>query len=223
MPATLYRIAEQIKALLNGGSVAAASMPDDGDLKIAICQAGNAVLKADYVTASTKMGDVIPNGAVAALYEEIAVTSLGGGGSKAHLPVKPLSLRRGVGVWSIYPKYTANGRYVPKDEFIPIQMGQQSLLDSQPMINDLLGLTGYEVVNMDVYFNKDLKLLYPQIVLAMRLLVLDMEQYGDYDILPLSPEMELTVIGQVLQLYGVQPPENKKVDSTSKQKMGGNA
>lgn len=221
MPATLFRISEQISRILSGGEVAVATMPSVEEIKIAVCQAGNAIIKADYVTASTKLGDTIPNGAVAGLYEDVAVVSLGGGQSKATLPVKPLSLRRGVGVWSIYPKYETGGRYQPKDEFIPIQMGQQSLLDSQPMINDLLGLTGYEVVNMDVYFNKDLKLLYPQIVLAMRLLVLDMEQYSDYDILPLDPAQETAVIGQVLQLYGVQPPENKKVDGTVKQKAGG--
>lgn len=220
MAATLYRLTEQIRALLQGGQPAAATVPMDGDIKIAICQAGNALLKTDYVTASTKMGDVIPNGAVLGLYEGISVTSLGGGQSKATLPVKPLTLRRGVGVWSIYPKYETNGRYVTKDEFIPLQMGQQNLLNSQPMINDVLGQTAYEVVNMDVYFNKDLKLLWPNIVLAMRLMVLDMDEYDEFDILPLTPEMEWAVIAQVLQVYGVEPPENKVVDATVKQKGG---
>lgn len=219
MAATLFRLQEQIRKLLQGGEVSAAGVPSEGEIKLAICQAGNLLLKTDYA-ASLKMGEVIPNNAVVATYEDIAVTSLGAGQSKASLPVKPISLPRGMGLWSVYPKYTTNGRYVTKDEFIPMEMGIQNLLDSQAMINDVLGQTGYEKVDMEVYFNKDLKLLWPEIKLAMRLIVYDLSQYDDYDILPLTPEMETAVIGEVLRIYGVQLPSNKRVDATVKPKGG---
>lgn len=220
MSATIARLSEQIRRLLSGSDLAAATTPSDNEIRIAICQAASAAIKADYTAAALKLGDVVPEGCVIGEYEGVEVQSLGDNRSMATLPVKPKSLRRGVGIFSIYPKYTTTGRYVQKDEFIPLLMGTRNLLDSQPMINDVLGQTCYEAVGMSLYFNKDLKLLYPQITLGMQLVVLDFDQYGDYDLLPIPPEMEMTVIADVLRLYGVQLPSNKKVDSTVKPKGG---
>ncbi len=183
---TLYKLAEQTFNLLEGGDPATASSVDFNTLKLACCQVINRVLKIDYFSINLKMGELIPNGSVLGLYENIVVTSMGAGTSKskATLPIKPLKLPRNMGVFSVW----LEGEY--EKEFIPLQMGQSNLLKSQPLINDLLGQVGYEVFGDKIIFTKDLTTIFPDKTVSMRLAIMDVNQYGDYDILPLPPEYE---------------------------------
>jgi hypothetical protein len=120
-----------------------------------------------------------------------------------------------MGIWSVY--LTSN----PSDEFIPLQMGQSNLIKSQPLLNDLLGQIGYEPLGgMDISFTKDLPLLFPNETLSMRLAIMDMAQYGDYDVLPLPPEFEWQVISEIYKLYSTQPIPDKVVDPTQKELKG---
>jgi len=210
---TIYRLAEQTMNLLEGGARNAAASISMNEIKIACGQVINKMLKVDYLTINTKMGEAIPNGTVLGLYEDIEVTSWNNR-SKAILPIKPIKLPRNMGVWGIYPKFTTNGFYDFDKEFIPLQAGQAALIKSQRQINELLGQYGYEVFSDAAVFNLDLKALFPQIKLAMRLAIMDISQYGDYDILPLMPEMEWDVIKEVYQLYSTQPLPDKLVDPT---------
>jgi hypothetical protein len=124
-----------------------------------------------------------------------------------------------MGVWAIYPKFTEIGGYEIDKEFIPLQMGQGGLLKSQPLLNDLLGQVGYEVFGNDIIFTKDIKGLFPDITLAIRLAIMDVSDYGDYDIIPLPPEFEWDVIKEVYALYTSQPIPDKLVDSTVKENI----
>lgn len=216
---TLYRLAEQAISLIEGGDQKAASSISFGEIKIAVGQVINTLLKTEYFNTNLKLGEVIPNGSVLALFENIAVTSYNGK-SRAELPVKPQMLPRGIGVFAIYPKYKLNGNYELDKEFIPLQMGQGGLLKSQPMISDLLGQVGYEVFGGSVIFTKDIKALFPDVVLAMRLAIMDISQYGDFDTLPLPPEYEWAVISEVYKMYSSQPIPNKIVDSTVSEDKG---
>ena len=158
------------------------------------------------------MGEVIPNGSVIGLYEGIVPTQWVTGRSKATMPIKPLKLPRGMGVWSVYR--TSD----PLNEFIPLQMGQSNLIKSQPMINDLLGQIGYEPLGeMEIAFTKDLTQLYPNETLSMRLAIMDVNEYDDYDVLPLPPEFEWDVISEVYKLYSSQPLPDRLVDSSVKE------
>jgi len=210
---TIYRLAEQAMNLIEGGSRNSAASISLSEIKIACAQVINKMLKIDYLTINAKTNEAIPNGTVLGLYEDIEVTSWNNR-SRAILPIKPIKLPRNMGVWGIYPKFTTDGFYDFDKEFIPLQAGQAALLKSQAQINELLGQYGYEVFSDAAVFNLDLKALFPQIKLAMRLAIMDISQYGDYDILPLPPEMEWDVIKEVYQLYSSQPLPDKLVDAT---------
>lgn len=213
---TLYRLAEQVMGLLEGGDRGLASSISFNEMKISCGQVINKMLKVEYLSINGKMGETIPNGSVLGLYENIEVTSWNGK-SKAVLPIKPIKLPRNMGVWAIYPKYNTNENYDLDKEFIPLQMGQGGLLKSQLQISDLLGQVGYETFGDSLIFTKDIKKLWPNIVLAMRLVILDALQYADYDPLPLPPEFEWDVIKEVYQMYSTQPIPDRVVDSTVKE------
>jgi len=210
---TLYRLAEQAVSLIEGGDHKAASSISINEIKIACGQVINMLLKVDYMSVNVGMGEVIPNGSVLATYEGIEVTS-SNGKSQATLPVKPYKLPRNMGVWGVYPRYELNGNYEYDKEFIPLQMGQGGLIKSQPMINDLLGQVGYENFGDKLIFTKDIKNLFPDVVLAMRLAIMEISQYGDWDTLPLPPEYEWQVISEVYKMFSTQPLPDKLVDAT---------
>lgn len=216
---TIYRLAESCFNLIEGGSPAVASSISFNELKLA-CQAViNTLLKAEHFSINEKMSEKIPNGSVLGLYEGISVYQ-NNGKSKAMLPIKPLKLPRNMGVFAIYPKYTLIGNYEYDKEFIPLQMGQAGLIKSQPLLNDLMGQVGYENYGLEIIFTKNIKQFFPDVVLAMRLAIMDISQYSDYDILPLLPEQEWQVIQEVVKLYSGQPTPDKTVDSTVKENKG---
>lgn len=216
---TIYRISEQVFSLIEGGDPKAASSISFSEIKIAIGQVLNAMLKTEYFSVNLKMGEVIPNGSVLGLYEGVEVTT-SNGKSQATLPIKPLKLPLNMGVWAVYPKYETSGNYEYDKEFIPLQMGQGGLIKSQPLFNDLLGQVGYENFGDKLVFTKDIKSLFPDVVLAMRLALMDISQYGDYDTLPILPEMEMQVIQEVYKLFMSQPIADKVVDSTVSEEKG---
>ena len=216
---TIYRLAEQISDLLEGDTQGAGSSIDYETLKISIGQVINSMIKTEYFSVNLKMGEAIPNGTVMALYENIEVQS-SNGKSQCTLPIKPIKLPRNMGVWAIYPKYDLRSNYEYDKEFIPLQIGQGGLLKSQPLINDLLGQVGYENFGDKIYFTKDIKQLYPDVVVSMRLAIMDVSQYSDYDNLPVPAEMEWSIIQEVFKMYSSQPIPDKLVDSSVKESKG---
>lgn len=210
MAQTLYRLAEQAYSLIEGGDPGVASSISFNEVKIACGQVINQLLKTEYFSTNIQLGETIPNASVIAKYEDIAVSQIGNK-SKAVLPVKPLMLPRNMGVWSVYLPDE------PDKEFIPLQMGQSSLLKSQLMINNLLGQVGYEVRGLDIYFTKDITQGGQPTNVNVELVIMDISQYGDYDILPVPPEMEWQIVQEVYKLYITQPIADKVVSATSKE------
>lgn len=216
MATTIARLSEEINRLLSGGNtIQAASNISDNELRIAIGQVANKRLKAEYFATNLQLGETIANGSMLGLYEDIEVVSYNGK-SKSTLPIKPIQMPRNMGVFAIYPKYKSNGNYDLDNEFVPLQMGQGGLLKSQSLINDLLGQIGYEVFGGDVIYTKDIKSLFPDVVVAMRLAIMDFSQYGDYDILPITPEIEWDIKNEVVKLYSGIGISDNLVDSTTK-------
>jgi hypothetical protein len=221
MAQTIYKLAEQAYSLIEGGDPGVASSISINELKISVGQVINQKLKIDYFNTGLKLGEVIPNSTVIAKYDNVLVTQNGTGKSKATLPVKPLGLPRNMGVWSIYIPDE------PEKEFIPLQMGQSNLLRSQLMINDLLGQVGYETRGLNIYFTKDLtqtnRVMISGVAFSyinVELAILDISNYGDYDILPVPPEMEWEIIQEVYRLYITQPTADKIVSATAKEDKG---
>ena len=56
--------------------------------------------------------------------------------------------------------------------------------------------------------------MFPQISLAMRLAIMDISLYGDYDPLPILPEQEWQVIQEVYKVFATQVVPDKLVDPT---------
>jgi len=216
---TIYRLAEECVKIVNGGQLKAASNFNIARAKIAVGQVINQLLKVEHFTVNEQMGEKIPNGSVLGLYEDIAVSTWNGK-SKCTLPIKPLKLPRNIGIFAIYPKYETNGNYELDKEYIPLQMGQGGLIKSQPMINELLGQVGYENFGNEVIFTKDVKSMFPDMVVAMRLAIMDISLYGDYDPLPILPEHEWQVKQEVVKMFTGEPIPDMLVDPTAAENKG---
>jgi hypothetical protein len=210
---TIGRLSEEILKILSGGDIQAAANISKNEIKVSIGQVLNQLLKVDYLSTNMKTGEMIPNGSVLATYENISCEKWDNK-SRCSLPIKPLKLPRDMGVWSVYP----SGK--PDEEFIPLQMGQSSLIKSQPMINDLLGQVGREVQGDKVVFTKNVVPPGRTFTVDMKLVVMDVSQYGDWDILPVLPEMEWQIKQEVFKLYGMENVSDMLVDSTTKQQQG---
>jgi hypothetical protein len=206
-------LAEQCMNLIEGGDLAAASSIGYNELMVSIGQVINQLLKTDYFASNIKMGEIIPNGTVLALYEGIECQS-SNGKTQCTLPIKPNKLPRNMGIWAVYIKKDNQSNYDYDNECIPLQMGQAGLIKSQSMISELFGQVAYECFGDKLFFTKDIKALFPDIQIAMRLAVMDISQYSEYDILPLLPEMEWTIVQEVVKMYSSQPVPNKVVDAT---------
>jgi hypothetical protein len=104
-------------------------------------------------------------------------------------------------------------------QFKPAQNGQTAFLKEMNLINSLLGIDGvwYEVRDGYVVFSEDITDVNGINVNAvdMQLVTMDMDHYGDYDILPLTADMAGQVVSEVLALLMPSPPEDKRVDSTN--------
>lgn len=207
---TIGRISEEIKKLLDGADIPAASSISLNEIKIAVQQVANSLLKTDYLQINTRMAETIPNGAMLGYYPDLVVESWKGK-SRVKLPIKPLKLPRDMGVWSVFPSDS------PDKEFIPLQMGEWSLLQSQPLLNNLLGQVGRETYGEYVLFTKDITIPGENVTVDMRLVIMDISLYGDWDLLPLLPEMEWQIKQEVYKLYSTQPIPTKIVDSTVKE------
>jgi len=210
---TLYRLAEEILKPISGGDIQAATNIDIDEIKIAIGQAVNALLKTEHFSVNESMGEKIPNGSVIATYTGIAIQSTTVGKSKATLPVKPIKLPRNMGIWAVYLTNE------PDKEFIPLQMGQSSLIKSQPLISGLMGQIGYENKGLELHFTKDLKQLFPNDTLTIEEVIMDISQYGDYDPLPILPEHELQIKKDIWALYSQVGVADLLVDSSNKQQQ----
>jgi hypothetical protein len=218
MALTIYRLAEQTLRIINGGELQNAVQPTLPQVKLLLGQVINQLLKVGMFEVNMADGERIPNGLVVGTYENIAVTTYNGK-SRAELPIKPQHLPRNMGVFGVYPRWNDNEDYRFDEEFIPLQMGQGGLLKSQRLLNDLLGQIGYENFGGYLVFTKDLKSIDKDVKLAMRLVIMDISQYGDYDILPLPPEYEFQAINAVVQMFVQSPVPDKLVDpSVAEQK-----
>lgn len=206
MATTKYRLAEQVVRLLNGGNIPVATKVKIDEAKLAIEQCLNKMLKMEYLNTNVPFGELIPNGASVATYENIPVVQYGTR-SKSKLPAMPLKLPRGIGVYEIFDPANMDC------PFIPLEMGQKGLLSTQPMISGLLGQVGYEWYGMDIIYTTDLTQPDP-IEVTMRLVVLDISQYTDHDILPIPADMEWDCIQEAYKLFSTEPISDKLVDSS---------
>lgn len=206
---TKQRLADECLRIINGGNAGTNTKVWIEEVMISVAQVCNSLLKVDYMQTNLPMAELIPNGAVLGLYENILVTSISGR-AVCTLPIKPMKLPRNIGVFSIFDE---------ECEYIPLQMGQANLLETQSLLSDLL-TAGYEVFGDRVVFRSDITLGNdsPKYVSA-RLLIMDFNQYTEYEPLPILPEMEWEIKKQVVAVYLGEPMADKLVNSNKEQKQ----
>lgn len=210
MSTTKTKLAEQALLYLGGGRTPAGQKVNIKELIEIAGQIISSLLKTEYFQSNIGIGETIPNGLVLAEYPGIKITKYRNV-SSAMLPAYPVKLPLNMGVFSISSDTDVT------NEFIPLQQGDIAMLTKEPLISSLLGQTGYEVNGMRVVFNQDLTLsgtVTPTVTL--RLVVMDISQYGEFDILPIPADFEWPVLQAMCKFFGVEPDPNKIVDPGNK-------
>jgi hypothetical protein len=201
MATTKKKIAEQVQRLLKGNPIISARIHIN-DIKLLVEQVSNQLLKADHFSVNMPEGDTIPNNAMIFTYDNIPVSTYKTTKSKCTLPSIPISLPRNVGVLHV-------SKIDAIDEpFVPIPSSLYGIVKPQSLLGDLSGLIGYEVVGKDIIFTKNLPGLSINYVF-IRLVGVDLSQLTDYDLLPLSSDMEAQVIQTVYNILVQTPPADK--------------
>jgi len=130
------------------------------------------------------------------LIEYTAAVTADSGNNRAFitLPVIPLTLPMDMGIWSIA---AATGAMTP---YLPVP-SQDVLVFQGANLSYLEGKIGYYLQGKKVYFTKNITLAANGTVTSVivNLLTMDLSQFGDNDMLPISPEVESTIIDDVLQ------------------------
>jgi len=166
---------------------------DTREIILFIEQSLNKVLKLQ-VAESFKAGMIdVPK---CNLIEYTAAVTADSGNNRAYitLPVIPLTLPMNMGIWSIAAATGAMNPYIP----IP---AQDVLVFQGANLSYLEGRIGYYVQGRRVYFTKNITLTANGTVTSVivNLLTMDLSQFGDNDLLPISPEVESTIIADVLE------------------------
>jgi hypothetical protein len=174
---------------------------DIREVMLLVSQAINKILKLE-VAESFKAGLVdIPKCSLIQ-YTATMVSEPANNRSYVVLPVIPLTLPLDMGIWSISASNAAMTPYIP----IP---AQDVLVFQGANLSYLEGQIGYYVQGKSVsgtgarvYFTKDLTLAgngsIPSVLISI--LASDFSQFGDNDMLPISPEVESAVIAEVLNI-----------------------
>lgn len=119
--------------------------------------------------------------------------------NRAHitLPVIPINLPLDMGVWSIAASSAAMTPYIP----IP---AQDVLVFQGTNLSALEQQIGYYIQGTRVYFTKDITLSANGSISSVRVNILaaDFNTTADNDLLPISPEVETTIMEDVLNTLG---------------------
>lgn len=201
MATTKKKISEQVQRMIKGNPIISARIHIN-DIKLLVEQVANQLLKADHFAVNVPEGDTIPNNAMVFTYDNVPVTTYKTTKSRASLPSIPISLPRNMGVLHVSKTDAID------EPFIPIPTSMFGIVKPQALLGDLSGLIGYEVVGKDIIFTKNLPGMGVNNVF-IRLVGVDMSQLSDYDILPLSADMEAQVVQSVYTILVQTPPADK--------------
>lgn len=202
---TIYSVAEQVLRLLKGNPVISGRVHIN-DAKRLIVQVSNQLLKADYFQVNMAAGDTVPNNCMVFTYDNVPVSTYKTSKSRATLPSMPISLPRNMGVLHVSKTDDID------NPFIPIPTSMYGIVKPQQIMGDLSGLIGYEVIGKDIVFTKNLPGLSINSVF-IRLVGADISVLSDYEILPLSADMEAQVIQIVYNMLVQAPPADRAATS----------
>lgn len=200
--ATKKQISDSILFKLAGGYPTKSFPIHEQDIWSSLEQKTNAMFSMRQFNMNLPNGGTIPDNLCLATYEDISVVSFNSGNSKSILPVMPISLPRNAGINEIRPliSVTPTGDRILGNPMIPLQAGQGYLLQADALLNDLLGQFGYETTGRSIVYTSDITTL-GVIKVDMKLVVLDMSQYGINDILPIPSDYEAEIEEKLIQEF----------------------
>lgn len=211
--ATLFSISQGIDKLLEGANPPTASKFAMQEIKRYVIQVINAMLKTQHFTQTMGGGENIPDGLVLAEYDNVPVESYKNT-ARCVLPIMPISLPVNLGIFHVSKTDDIiNG-------FIPFQPGQLQMIGEESLISEVIGQVAYEPRGKYLVFNYDITDNDTDNAITevyMLLVVKDLSLYGDWDLLPISADMEAQVIQATFQMLVSEMPANKKVDVINKQ------
>jgi hypothetical protein len=201
MATTKAKISEQIQRMIAGNPIISGRIHRN-DIRLLVEQVANQLLKADYFAVNILEGDSMPSNCMVFTYDNVPVSTYKTTKSRAILPAIPISLPRNMGVLHVSKTDAID------EPFVPIPTSMYGIIKPQDLLGDLSGLIGYEVVGRDIVFTKNLPGLSINSVF-IRLVGVDLSQLTDYDLLPLSADMEAQVVQQVYAILVQTPPADK--------------
>lgn len=202
---TKYKISEQIQRLIAGNPIISGRIHKN-DIKLLIEQAANQLLKTDHFAVNIPEGDTIPNNCMVYTYDNVPVTTYKTTRSKAVLPSMPISLPRNIGVLHVSKVDSID------EPFVPIPSSMYGIVKPVELLGDLSGLVGYEVFGKDIIFTKDLPGLGVTSVM-IRLVGMDLSSVSDYEMLPISSDMEGQIVTQVYNILVQAPPADRSLNN----------
>jgi hypothetical protein len=201
MATTKYKISEQVQRLLKGNPIISARVHMN-DIKLLIEQVANQLLKAETLSINLPEGDSVPPNCMVYTYDNVSVSTYKTTKSKATLPSIPVSLPRNMGVLHVSKVDAID------EPFIPIPTSLYGIVKPQALLGDLSGLIGYEVVGKDIIFTQNLPGMSVNSV-YIRLVGVDLSQVTDYELLPLSSDMEAQIVQTVYNILVQTPPADR--------------
>lgn len=212
---TLYILAEQIRKQAVGDKAGLASKLKMDEVRRAACQVANKLLKIEQFS-TMNTGEMIPQGSVIAEYDNLPVVDYKNV-AKVVLPVAPVRLPRGMGVWHVSRCDDVH------NPFIPSQNGMIPMVQAEPLINEGLGIPIYEVHGLNIVFDRDVldnSVIDPIVdEVFVRLVVTDISELGEFDPLPFPSDMEADVIRETAALLFGTPPADKITDPTADKEL----
>ena len=198
---TKFKIAEQIQRLISGNPEIQSRIQKN-DVKLLIEQVANQLLKTEFFGVNMADGDTVPPNCMIYTYESVPVTTYKTTKSKCTLPSMPINLPRNMGVYHISKTDAID------EPFIPIPSGLYGIVKPQALLGELSGLIGYEVFGKEVVFTTNLP---GQNVnnVFIRLVGVDLNNVTDYEMLPISSDMESQIVQAVYNILVQIPPADK--------------
>lgn len=201
MATTKKKISEQVQRILKGNPVISARVHIN-DIMLLVEQVANQLLKAEHFSVNMPAGDTVPNNCMIFSYDAVPVEVYKTSKSRSKLPSIPVSLPRNMGVLHISKTDAID------EPFIPIPTSMYGIVKPQDMLGDLSGLIGYEVVGSEVIYTKNLVGMGISSV-YMRLVGTNLSLLTDYDILPVSADMEAQIVQMVYNMLVQAPPADR--------------
>jgi hypothetical protein len=205
---TKGQIVIEVKRFLKAGNPGIATNVQNGEIAKLIEQEAMLLLKGQRFNEYLPEGDMYPDGSMLAEYDSVPVVAYKNV-SKAVLPANPIGLPMGMGVWHVSKVDSIH------DPFVPMLAGQFGLARNIRLLGDVSGIIAYEKINRNLIFNKNL-VASGITQVYMQLVVTDIFNLGDWDILPITADMESTIVKNVVTFLLGRPPADRVVDSNDK-------